>query len=234
MSMLIGAGWLLNYAPLGSGLIGRVAYHKAYNAIRVRDSGRVVVESIGAGLGAAALMLFAVIAKQHESLWPQLAIVLVFFIAWAWWVASFRRPASISGALAGAFVLKWLDMTVWVLRYLLIFMLIGRSPTLTQAVAIATVSQIATLVPFIGNGLGIREWLVGLTASSLPAWFVGASGDDGITMQTGLSAEVLNRVCELIAASAAGIPCSVLLARRIATGASNTSHAQTLENPVEH
>jgi hypothetical protein len=56
---LVGASWLLNYLPLSAGLLARVAYMKHAHGLRVRDSGRIVVESIACGWVAALALLVA-------------------------------------------------------------------------------------------------------------------------------------------------------------------------------
>ena len=43
MTALVGASWLLNYLPLRPGMFGRVAYHRRYNGIGVRDSVRILI-----------------------------------------------------------------------------------------------------------------------------------------------------------------------------------------------
>ncbi|MHC4784997.1 MAG: hypothetical protein ACYTE6_03445, partial [Planctomycetota bacterium] len=52
----------------------------------------------------------------------------------------------------------------------------------------ACLSVVPMLVPFVGNGLGLREWAVGLAAPLLTPYVLGL----------GLAAELLNRAAELV------------------------------------
>ena len=72
-------------------------------------------------------------------------------------------------------------------------------------------------VPLMGNGLGVREWAVGLVGPMLPTWMSAASG--GLSRGLGLSADLMNRGFELAAALPVGLVCSALLARKQAQGA---------------
>ncbi len=54
--------------------------------------------------------------------------------------------------------------------------------------------MIATLVPFFSNGLGIREWAIGLAAPLLTAY----------QLEHGLTAELVNRTGEIAVVLIAG------------------------------
>jgi hypothetical protein len=105
-----------------------------------------------------------------------------------------------------------MDTLVWMGRYAVMFALLGREITLPQAAAIAAASQAAMQVPLVGNGLGVREWAVGLVAPVLPSWMNATSG--GLSRGLGLSADLLNRGFELAAALPVGLICTALLGRR--------------------
>ncbi len=114
--------------------------------------------------------------------------------------------------LSWALALRQVDALVWVARYLLVFALLEREISLPGAAAVAGVGMLATFVPLTSNGLGLREWAVGLTAAVLPAgWLVleGAEGATGIA----LTADLLNRAGELIVIVPAGLA-SLLILRK--------------------
>jgi hypothetical protein len=97
-------------------------------------------------------------------------------------------------------------------RYFVVFALLQRPLTIPEAAAIAAASQAAMQVPLVGNGLGVREWAVGLVGPVLPSWMNAASG--GLSRGLGLSADLLNRGLELVTALPVGMACTALVARR--------------------
>jgi hypothetical protein len=60
------------------------------------------------------------------------------------------------------------------------------------------------MVPLVSNGLGLREWAIGLLSPAI------ASHD----MELGLTADLVNRAAELIVVSVAGVPATLWLTRR--------------------
>jgi hypothetical protein len=108
---------------------------------------------------------------------------------------------------------RYLDVLIWMARYAAVFALVGRPLSWGEAAAVAGVSQAAMLVPFVGNGLGVREWAIRLVAPALPAWF---AGDAGLTGTLALSADLLNRAGEIVAAVPVGLLCGARLAADIA------------------
>ena len=77
------------------------------------------------------------------------------------------------------------------------------------------IADIALLVPFVGNGLGVREWAVGLTASRQVAAAVG------------LTADLVNRAAELIVAIPLGLAAWVWLTRTLARGRRQDADEET-------
>jgi hypothetical protein len=110
-----------------------------------------------------------------------------------------------------------------------VFELLGRRLTLPEAAAIAAVSQAAMQVPLFGNGLGIREWAIGLVGPVLPVWMNAGAG--GLTRGLGLSADLLNRGFELASALPIGLLCTVLVARMRAKADGATSAVER-EGPL--
>ncbi|MHC4990550.1 MAG: hypothetical protein ACYTGC_06175 [Planctomycetota bacterium] len=188
MQAVIASATLVNYLPLRPGLFGRVAYHRAVNGIAVTDTVRVLVQGIALSVGLAVyLAIVALLARWLAlPLWPGAVLpapVLVATLASSRW----RRVA-----LAG--LLRYADLLVWALRYRIAFDLIGVPIDGQAALALACVSVLATLVPFVSNGLGLREWAVGLFAP-----YLGEA-----TLQVGLAADLVNRAVELVVVAAAG------------------------------
>ena len=221
MSALIGSAWLLNYLPMRPGLIGRLAYHKRYNGIRVRDSVRVLAESVSLTFVAIAVLFVAAVAARVSGREAAAAVVVVAG-------GALTLVASIALACAGspwwrfgaAFALRLADMLIWAARYAVVFALVGRSVDFGQAVAIAAISQIAIAVPFSGNGLGLREWAVALTAGALPVWYVGESGFGASDAAVGLAADLINRAAEIVVAGVVGAVSIGALSRRTGSATS--------------
>ncbi|MEZ6244216.1 MAG: hypothetical protein R3B57_14370 [Phycisphaerales bacterium] len=205
MNQLIFTAWLLNFLPMKPGLMGRVAYHKRFNHIRVRDSARALVESMALSAISIGVLLIVALAVRGAvgtlpvllaTCAPALALVLAAGVASSRWVPVAR--------LLAAMALRYLDILVWVARYALIFQLIGADLTLADVVLVTTASQLAQLVPFAGNGLGIREWAVGVVGKA-----------SGLSMPVALSADLVNRASELVLAVPLGFGALWAVTRRV-------------------
>ena len=97
----------------------------------------------------------------------------------------------------------------------MVFGLVGQSLTFEQACAIAAVSQAATAVPISGNGLGLREWAVGLTATALPSWFASDPETGPSSMVVSVAADLVNRGVEMAVALPVGIVGILIVSKRI-------------------
>jgi hypothetical protein len=202
---------VLDYLPLRPGMMGRIAYHKAVHGIEVLHSVRVLF--IGMAFGAAAVLTaLAISAALGAGAAPRV------------WAASLGAPALLAAIVTLAtarsnawwlpclYLIRYLDMLAWILRYWLVFRVIGAPIGPGQAAALATVCQLALNIPLFGNGLGLREWGVGVTASKLPAGVLDARG--GLTLSTGLTAELVNRIAELVVSIPIGLLAFVYLSRK--------------------
>lgn len=216
MSALIASAWLLNYLPLRPGLLGRVAWHRKFHGISVAQSIRVLVISMamtaawaGALLGAAVLLGSAGVALWAPALAAPAALLA---LAGAGARAAGRDAGA---AIRFAALLRYLDMLVWIARYGVVFAMVGRPLSLGEAAALAVVSQIALSIPIAGNGLGVREWAIGLTAAALPA-FALKDQADGVhdAAAVAIAADLLHRGVELVALVPVGLLASGWLARR--------------------
>ena len=96
-------------------------------------------------------------------------------------------------ALAG--LIRYVEVFVWAARYYAAFKLIDYTISIESALAFACISMIATLVPFFSNGLGLREWAIGLAAQLLTEY----------QLEHGITAELVNRAGELIVVLIVGL-----------------------------
>ncbi|MBK7404640.1 MAG: flippase-like domain-containing protein [Phycisphaerales bacterium] len=211
MTLLIGAAWLLNHLPLRPGMFGRIAYHKKYHHMAVRDALRVMVAAMILsivslafllGIAAAVSRLGSPEAQAALLAAPTLVAGLTAVVARAlgrsWW----REAAALCA--------RSIDMLSWVARYAIVFMLVGRPLSTEHVVAIAAVCQVAMVVPVTGNGIGLREWAVGLTLFA-----VSSAGSREEAATIGLAADLVNRAAETILALPIGLACSWILARGV-------------------
>lgn len=223
MLALIAAAWLLNFLPLRPGLIGRVAFHRTFHGVRVRDSARVLAEVIATGAAALMVLTLGVLARPVAGETPMaVLLVLAPCLYLSTRFAGVGEGSPTVRAFLAVFSLKVLDSFAWSARYLIAFQLAGRPVGFAEAVALAVVGQAASLIPIAGNGLGVREWAVGLLAASLPAWYGADGGAAGGAVEgavggglaLGLTAEVVNRLAEVAVAVPAGLAGAAWIARR--------------------
>lgn len=220
MWALINAAWLLNYLPVRPGLFGRMAYHRAVNGVRVVDSAKALVwANVLMLLGAAICAVVATIAGAALTGDHWLVIVISLapipslgaFAAYA----RFKRPEpdpEVWRLIAGAAIGYAVQLS-WAVRFLLCFWLLGQPLAWGGAVALAAVAALAGFVPVTGNGLGIREWVVGLVAPALPVSLVAAGN---LTRGVSLASDLTNRAAELIVAVPLGLICGWWALRRMA------------------
>lgn len=210
MGALIGSAWLLNYLPMRPGLVGRVAYHKAVHGIAIRDSARVMVTGIVCALaaGTALLGVVLVVGRTPDPLHMAMVAAGLGAVVIGSGVAAKARGHA-AWRLIAVFGIRCLDLAVWAVRYAVAFALIGKPVGVGAALAVGAVSQLASLIPLTGNGLGLQEWAVGLTASALH----GADGTEA-ARAAGLAAGLVNRAAEILVAVPVGLVSAAYLARR--------------------
>ncbi len=180
---LMAGSMLLNYLPLRPGLFGRVAYHRAVNGIPAMDSARVVAQALLLSGAMAVLLTLVAAASLRQGLHP------------AWGLG---LPAAAGGAAAlvwrgqrvllAAALLRLGEILLWALRYFVAFALIGSEITFAEALAFAAVGVVTTMVPLVSNGLGLREWAIGLLAPVLT----------GYALELGVTAELVSRLAEIV------------------------------------
>lgn len=221
MHLLMLSAGLLNYLPLRPGLVGRVAYHRQVHGVRATDSAKVVLSAlVCSAVGIVGMLLGAMAAAglglshQPAGWFLSVAVGLCCLLVGAvlrahraeerWW-----RFAAACGYRSG-------DMLLWAARYAVAFKLVGVPIGWLEATVLATISQAALIVPLVGNGLGLREWAIGLGAGSGLLGRAGTAEHElGDLATTGLTADLVNRAAEVIVLVPLGVIAGVLLARKV-------------------
>jgi hypothetical protein len=203
MLALVGSAWLLNYLPMKPGMVGRAAYHNRVNGIALSDIARAMVICVGSSGVAMVMMIVASVPLAMEwgggvGVWIGLSIVAL--PAPACIVMSLRsRSGSMLSRFWMGMSLRYADMLIWAARYWVVFAVVGAPIGPDRAVVFAAISNLALLVPVLSNGMGLREWSIGL-----------ASGDP-----IGLAADLVNRAAELAVSVPIGLIGSADVARRL-------------------
>ncbi len=229
MAALIAMGNLANYLPLRPGMVARIAYHRAVNGISVVESAKILGTVVASGLGAACLLVAAALAAAHSAggtipLLPVAVLSLPVAVGLLG-VVYFREGGSVIASAPSRWwlvvTLRYIDLAAWSVRYALAFWAIGITLTSAQAALYAVVANIAMLIPIAGNGLGVREWVVGLVGPLLPGTILGAS----TAKAEGLSADLLNRSAEVITSIALGTLGGWWMTRRVKAKAGRANQA---------
>lgn len=197
MLALTAATTLANFVPLRPGLLGRLAYHKTVNDIPISLSSRTVLQAL----------LYTGVIAAYLALVVALSMTLDI---WLWFGVLAPVPVLLVGAFTASEAIWWragfvryVEVLVWAIRYHAAFAAIGSPIDPTVALGFACVSVIATLVPFLSNGLGLREWAIGLLAPLLTAY----------RLELGVTAELVNRGVEIITITILGLAGLAWLAR---------------------
>ena len=208
MQALITASAFVNYLPLKPGFVGRVAYHRLRHGIRAAHTLRTILEAIGLSGTVASLFLLAVVGLRelrtrgftiagHEIAgeWA-LAVPSVLAFAMLWPKAR---------ALSQALLVRQVELALWTLRYWAVFQLVGAPIDLETAIVLASVSVIATLLPIVSNGLGIREWVIGLLAPMI--------SHEPVSTPQAIVAELVHRAAEIAVTAPLGTVSIIALVR---------------------
>jgi hypothetical protein len=187
MQGLIAGAALLNYLPLRPGLLSRIAYHRTVNGIAVAASTRAVIEGVViSAIVSLTLVAAALAARSGGAPWVLAAPSGLF-------AGTLALPATRRWGLAA--LVRNAELFVWALRYHAAFAILGLDIDLAAAVGFACAGSLANLVPFVSNGLGLREWSVGLLAPVMTTYAV----------PLGATAEIVNRAGELLVIVPAGL-----------------------------
>lgn len=203
MGKLIAASSVLNYLPLRPGLVGRVVYQEVVNGIPMRRSVLSVVE---AAVICAVTMLWLAVAVTlirwtSERVVGGIVAALPIFCGLAYVMpehARWRRYIE-------AIFWRWIDLLSWSVRYAVVFALLGVDLSPESAAAAACIAAAANMIPFFGNGLGVREWAIAFAGPALATW----------STDSGLAAELLNRCIDLLVVVPIGLGMMPGIAKRI-------------------
>jgi hypothetical protein len=206
MTSLIATAWLLNYLPLRPGMFGRLAYHRKVNGIPLRVSAVVLVQGVGISVACSVwLLAIAALLADRSSMLNWTAAALGVPVLLTIGSIATRRTHSQLSILLAAGVARWLDLLIWSARYWVVFRLIGSPIDISHAVLFAAVAQIVLLIPLTGNGMGFREWTIGLVATRFVATAV----------NVGLVADLVNRIAELVVAIPTGLIAWSILSKKL-------------------
>jgi len=198
MTAVLAVATLMNYLPMQPGLIARLAYHKRFNQIRLRDSVKVQIQAMSISTltsGGVILIVLACRRLDVGIIWPLACITTACAAATVW------QPIRHYMA---AVVIRLLELVTWAARYYAAFTLLKLQIDIAGATMLACVSMAVSLLPMFSNGLGIREWTIGPMSPLLTA---------NHAVQ-GLTAELLNRAGEIVIIAGTGLIALAWLAHR--------------------
>ncbi|MGP1272274.1 MAG: lysylphosphatidylglycerol synthase domain-containing protein [Phycisphaerales bacterium] len=199
MLALICSAWLLNYLPMRPGLVGRLAYHKAFHGVSLKHSVAVSVAlALMTGLAAAHLLAVWVASTAGVAVGVAAAGGSTLLVVVLANIAADRSPAGRvpRSALRFALVLRYLDLVIWAARLWVAFAIVGHPISPMVGVLLAGAIQLAYLFPLTGSGLGVAEWAVGL---------VGAVAVTTLEPADGIAASLVSRSAELAVAVPLGL-----------------------------
>ena len=216
---LITSAWLLNFLPLAPGLVGRLAYLKAVHATPITHSARAVIwANILSVLGAVTLLLTvalgAAASATNQTALALLAAAPAIPLAALAWYAHIKKPQPDPEVwrVVAALTVRYAELHLWAARYWMLFEIMNTPIAWGGALAIAAVAGLASLFPLAPNGLGLREWAVGLVAPLLPA---SLAYTVGLTAAAGLSADLVHRACEVLVAVPTGLVATLWVGARL-------------------
>ncbi len=189
MQALIAAAALANYLPLRPGLFGRVAYHKTFNDIPIAATVTVTLVALGLSAAIVAFLAIALLTAGHTAipLWI-VAGAPVPVLA-----AAMALPAS--RTVVAAALIRYIEVLLMAVRYRAAFALIDAPIDPAMALAFSCLSVVITMIPLGGNGLGLREWGVGLAS---PLW-------TPYVLELGVTADLVNRAAEAVVVVVLGL-----------------------------
>jgi hypothetical protein len=206
MNALVTASTLANYVPMQAGSIGRLAYHRTVHGVPVRATLVAILQAMTAtAVATCAVGAAALLGTAANAPWWAPALVTVL------WLPLAIEPAWRTFALV--MVVRTLEVLAWAVHAWAAFRLSGWDIAPQTAIGAALVASAANLVPFIGNGLGIREWAVALAAPVL----------GGYERDAGLAAELTGRAVDVAVAVPLGLASFAWLVRRLHAAAAPTA-----------
>lgn len=223
---LITSAWLLNFAPVAPGLFGRLAYLKLVNGIRVNHSARVILWARLLGVlasGGMALWLALLTSLGQRGEEPLFAVLASAPIVPIWLLARYARhkrpqPDPEVWRIIGALGARVVELHLWGARYWAAFSILGQPLAWGGALALACIANLAASIPLAPNGLGLREWAVGLVTPLLPTALAYAAG---VSTPGALSAELVHRAAEVLVAVPLGLIATAWVGVRVRRAASS-------------
>lgn len=198
MQALIAATAFANYLPLKPGFFGRVAYHRLRHGIRAAHTVRTIVEAIALSGTVASMFLASLVFLRSIGASGEWALLAPAALAVGLRVPRLRT-------LTQALLVRQVELALWTLRYWAVFQLVGAPIDLETAIVLGSVSVIATLLPIVSNGLGIREWVIGLLAPMI--------SHEPVSTSQAIVAELVHRVAEITIMTPLGVASIVALVR---------------------
>ena len=207
MQALLAASSLLNYTPVKAGLIGRVGYLKQYHGVGFRAAvlTHIMIGAIFAAAVAVILLATALRSVFDPGWWTITGTGLAILALLAAFVLRTCLPRSLpvdsrmrdSLGWAGRFLFVCLLMQVaalfaTALRWWLVFRMLGRPISIADAFLAAIVHMVSVMLG-PANGLGLREWLIGIAGQQ--GWISGTLGSD---ISVGLTAALADRAVEAV------------------------------------
>jgi len=205
MQALIAAGALLNYTPFKAGLIGRVAYLKHFHGVGYRAAVFTHAVILIVFLSSSLLTVVVTVWRGSiDAVWCLTSLAGILILAGL--TAPLLRllmPSEIAvnprlhssvGALIAylipCFMAQILGLFVTALRWWLIFRILERPIALADA-WMAAVVHMVSLTAGPANGIGLREWLIGISGK-----LGGLSSGLEIDLRVSMSAALIDRAVE--------------------------------------
>jgi len=198
MLALVAASTLLNYLPLRPGLLGRVVWHRVVNGIPSLAIARTVVEATAITVVAVAALVVSLMSCAWLALPWSLALVLPMIGPALCAVHPRWRVYAVPAAL------RHIEIVLWAVRLHAAFALVGVDLAPTAALGLTAAAVSASMIPIVGNGLGVREWTVGLLSPVLA----------DVDLAVGISADLIGRAIEIGIIVPVGLVAIAWLARR--------------------
>ena len=188
MQAVMASATLINYLPARPGLFSRLAYHRAVNNISLVDSTKTIIQSTVLSLCCAVYLLIIALLMGEQQTWLWGGVLLpvplffmgIFRSTWRIWCL--------------ASLIRYLEYFIWAARYYAAFALIGYPLTASTSLIFASASTMVSMIPLVSNGLGLREWVVGLLSPVLTS----------LELSWGVTADLVNRAIEIIMISILG------------------------------
>ncbi|MDP6987724.1 MAG: hypothetical protein QGG74_06740 [Phycisphaerales bacterium] len=213
MSALVSLATLLNMLPMWPGAIGRIGYHKVVHGVSPMQAGMAVVAVRLIGLVMGIVLLGAVLIWPAEAVIVWLAMLVGLVAATIW------SPLRDAGWVV---IVKWIDLLLIAARYAVAFSLLGVDLDSANSGAMAGTSEIASSVPFVGGGPGLREWAIGWMTERL------SSLPDALVL--GVMADLLVRIATLLVMLPCGIVAFRWLNRRLQSSAGSIPRSRTVKS----